>query len=182
LAQKLLLSDRIAALNPSDQFDAFADAYLESAGRLCKLLVRSTRKATYERGMVVLYLVHHSVELFLKAAILRISPKERFNHDLEHIYNRYMALYPANRFVFPIPFSTSIEGVSKENINAAKALFRSRDQRLRYPRNKDGDPWLGVSAFEAESFLRQIDKLQAAYKKLRIEFDKATLSKGTGAK
>ena len=52
------------------KFLAFCDAYLDSAERLCKVLKRSTRKATYERGAVVLYLTFHSVELFFKACIL----------------------------------------------------------------------------------------------------------------
>jgi hypothetical protein len=173
MSWNLLLSDRIDSLSPPAQFDAFADAHLESAARLCRVLVRSTQKATYERGMVVLYLVSHSIELFLKAAIARREPKERFNHDLKHIENRYKALYPGKRFALQIPFSTSYEGVPSDQIAAAKKLIASRDQRLRYPRNNDGDPWPGVHAFEANSFLKQITTLQSAYSRLRSEFETA---------
>ena len=33
----------------------------------------------------------HAVELFLKGAILRKAPDERFSHGLEHLQNRYKA-------------------------------------------------------------------------------------------
>ena len=76
------------------QVMAFSEAYLDSAERLCKILERSTRNATFERGAVVIYLTFHSVELFLKAAILHKSPNEKLNHDIEHYEKLYRKLYP----------------------------------------------------------------------------------------
>ena len=80
----LLLSDHLESLSPPEQFAKYSMAYLDSAERLCTLLSISYRKATYERGTVVLYLAMHAIELFLKGAIMRKAPHERFRHNLEH--------------------------------------------------------------------------------------------------
>lgn len=86
------------------QFVAFTDAYLDSAAHLCKMLKRSSRKSSYPRGTVVLFLTFHAVELFLKAAILQKSPNEGLHHNVEHLVNRYLSLYPGKKYAFDIPF------------------------------------------------------------------------------
>ena len=149
----------------------YAIAYLDSAERLCRLLARSSRKATYERGIVVLYLTAHAVELFLKGAILRKAPKERFGHNLEHIYKRYNALYRARRYRFQMPFQTDYTNMPKNQIKAAKALVRPIDQLYRYPLDKDGKPWPGLYAFEANSFLQGLIVLRTTFERLIQDYD-----------
>ena len=167
----LLSSSRVESLTPPAQFAAYAMAYLDSAEQLCRLLARSHRKATYERGSVVLYLAAHAVELFLKGAILRKVPDESFNHDLEHIHNRYNALYPAKRYRFQIPFRTKYGDLSAGDIMAAKALSRPIDQRFRYPHDKDGKRWPGAHSFEARSFLEELDRLRTSFECLLRAYD-----------
>ncbi len=157
----LLVANKVESLSPPDQFAAYAMAYLDSAEKLCRLLARSYRKATYERGTVVLYLAMHSVELFLKGAILRKAPDERFNHDLEHIHNRYNALYPGKRYRLDIPFKSNYGEIAQ-----AKALSPPIDQRYRYPQDKDGKPWSGIYSFEANSFLGELATLRSSFKRL----------------
>lgn len=161
----LLLADRVTSLAPPEQFAAYAIAYLDSAERLCRVLAISHRKATYERGSVVLYLTTHAVELFLKGAILRKKPHERFGHNLEYLYNRYKELYPAKRHHFDMPFRANYDGLSKDEIKAIKAASAPVDQLYRYPQNKNGEPWFGHFAFEANSFLIELGAL-------RLKFDR----------
>ena len=117
----LLTSNRLRDLPRPQQFATLALAYLESAQRLCDDLADSSDGATFERGAVVLYLSAHAIELFLKGAILRKAPNEQFKHDLEHIHNRYKALFPAKRFAFVnMPFTTEYPGVNSQHLHALR--------------------------------------------------------------
>ena len=117
----MLTNSRLLSLPPPQQLESLALAYLESAQSLCDALADDPKDATFEKGAVVLYLSAHAVELFLKAAILRKTPSETFAHDLEHIYNRYRALFPAKRFAFTsMPFSSEYPGMTKQEIAEVK--------------------------------------------------------------
>ncbi len=145
----------------SEQFAAYAIAYLDSAQRLCDLLARSHRKATYERGAVVLFLAAHAVELFLKGAIIRKSPDERFSHDLEHLIRRYHALYPGKKFRLEIPFSTELPtGMTAEEKLRVKQLLAPPGELYRYPIDKAYKPWSGAYGVEPNSLSRELAKLR----------------------
>jgi hypothetical protein len=166
-----IYSSKFDSLPITGRFDAMADAYLDSSQRLCRTLARSTKSATYERGMVVMYLVHHSVELFLKGLVLRKAPNETFNHDLEQLGNRYHSLYPGERFAISVPFSVSVRGVKNDEKSLAQKFIRTRTERLRYPIDKSGQPWGGASAFEARSFLQTLECLESSYARIRLAVD-----------
>ena len=138
---------------------------------VCVVYLRATtRKATFERSVVVLFLASHAVEIFLKSAILRKASEERFSHDLEYLKNRYEALYPAKRFKFHIPFHTSYDNLTADQMRQAKLLTPKKDQLFRYPRDKNGEPWHGVHAFEAGSFLLELVTLRSSFKRLLREY------------
>lgn len=149
-----------------EKFCHFSNAYLDSAERLCKVLIRSTRKASYERGAVVIYLTFHSVELFLKAAILQKCPEEYLNHNIEHYEKRYKNLYPAKKYRFEIPFKTTYYGHEPPEI---KNISPPIEQVHRYPTDKDGKEWDGIFAFEPTSFLSDIQAIKSDTHKLRRE-------------
>ena len=147
-----------------EQFRAFSEAYLDSAYRLCKILKISTRKRTYPRGAVVQFLTFHAVELFLKAAILNKYPNEGLHHDLEHLKNRYKALYPGKKFNFDEQFKpTSYLGFEPHEIEPVKI---PQDQLNRYPINKDFEVWEGAIGFKPESFLMVIERLQSDFDRI----------------
>ena len=168
----LLTFDSVASMFPPEQFCTFALAYLDSAERLCRTLARSHRKATYARGSVVLYLDAHAVELFLKGAILHKKPTERFGHNLEHLFDRYNKLYPAKKYRFELPFGAGYDGLSKSEIITAKSVSPPTDQLYRYPQDKDGKPWPGLFAFEANSFLEVLRSLRVDFERLFKQFGK----------
>ena len=56
---------------------------LDSAVNLCENMVSSPKKQIYSKGVVILYLTFHAVELFLKGAILKKAPNEPLNHKVE---------------------------------------------------------------------------------------------------
>lgn len=157
-------------------FAAYADAYLDSAKRLCKVLKVSPRKASYERGAVVIYLTFHSVELFLKAAVLQKAPSEKLNHNIEHYGKRYRKLYPGKIFNFEIPFKTEYVGFEPPEIEKLKSSEPAKDQMHRYPTDRKGKEWSGVFAFDPVSFLSIIEGLNDDFKRLKGEIFSANKS------
>jgi HEPN domain-containing protein len=156
----------------SEQFSAYAIAYLDSAQRLCDLLARSHRKATYERGAVVLFLAAHAVELFLKGAIVRKAPKERFSHDLEHLIRRYRALYPGKKFQLEVPFSTALPPeMTAEEKRRLKEHIAAPGELYRYPIDKAYKPWSGAYGIEPNSLSVELTKLRSRLDELRSAYE-----------
>ena len=167
----LLPAQKLTALPIHQQYFAYAEAYLDSAARLCTTLARSSRKASFERGAVVLYLTQHGLELFYKGAILKSAPKERFSHGLLHLQNRYKTLYPAKRYNVKELFRASYEGLTKAQISQVQGLEPPVDQLFRYPEDKTGNSWQGLFAFEASSFRRELHSLLEQVQSARKHID-----------
>jgi len=154
-----------------EQFSAFSKAYLDSAIRLCTVLARSTKKATYVRGSVVLYLAFHATELFLKGAILKSVPEENVGttHNIRNLNNRYKNLYPGKKYRFHLLFTSEepdFSNVEPDLVKKYKIMIEKieednpHDQKYRYPQNKKGQPWSGPNGFEPSSFLRELRQLR----------------------
>ncbi len=156
------------------KFLAFSDAYLDSAEHLCKVLKRSTKKATYERGAVVLYLTFHSIELFLKAAILFKCENENLNHNIQHYEKRYKNLYPGKKYNIDIPFGTEYSGSEPPDLDKLGYKMPPQDQVHRYPVDRKGKEWGGekweaIFAFEPTLFLLDIERLKEAISRVKEE-------------
>lgn len=156
-----------------EHYAMLATAYLDSAIRLCAVLARSTRKASFERGAVVLHLTLHATELFLKGAISRVAPKEKYSHDTYELWIRYYELYPATKFKFRVElFRPSFPKMTDEQIQAARKSLDRMDQRYRYPTDRNGRPWRGHYGFEPSSCLKDLRMYEADFSRLLIEFDR----------
>lgn len=172
MTRRMVVESDLASLSVPLQFLSFSDAYLDSASRLCTVLKRSHGKSNYARGSVVLYLTFHSIELFLKGAILERNPKEKLiNHDIQVLSNRYNNLYQGKKFELHAPFISRdkvnlSDLYSPEDVEEVESYIKEiewmnpLDQRHRYPRNLEGQPWDGLVGFEPESFLVEIKKLK----------------------
>jgi hypothetical protein len=84
-----------------------ARANLDAALTLTAALAQDSAAAKFADGTVTMSLAFHSVELFLKGAILTAQPNESFKgegHDIEQLERRYRNLYPSKPFRFDRPF------------------------------------------------------------------------------
>lgn len=156
-----------------EKFYDYSEAYLDSAKRLCQVLIRSTNKASFVRGSVVQYLTFHSIELFLKGSIIAKSPTEKLSHDLDFYYKRYNKLYPAKKYRIDFPFRTNFEGLNPEQIEEARKQIPPQDQAHKYPTDKNGKEWSYLYAFEPISFLKIIEKLELDFNRIRDEIEMA---------
>lgn len=169
--KKMVGSWQISNLTKPCQFEVFADAYLDSAARLCRILKRSARKSSYPGGAVILFLAHHAVELFLKAAILQKSPSENlYSHNIEHLEKQYRSLYPGKKYDFDVPFSKTVYlGLEPPEIPKQKTSKSALNQAYRYPVDNKGKEWHTIFSFDPVSFLPIIDRLRADFKRLQSE-------------
>ena len=167
----MLVESEVVSLAVPEQFSAFSDAYIDSAIRLCAVLARSTKKATYARGSVVLYLAFHATELFLKGSILKKAPNEDVGrtHNIEILNNRYNKLYPGKRYQFHLPFTSEepdFSNIEPDKVKDLKIIIEEiekdnpKDQRSRYPQNRKGAPWNGPPGIEPSSLLRELKQLR----------------------
>lgn len=167
-----------------EQLFEFSGAYLESSEVLCDNLCSDVTRANYAHGAVIMSLAFHSVELFLKACILKRHPDEqcggKSGHDLNALSKRYSKLYPKKEFQFEVPFrreTPELGGMVAEEFAELLAYVQERnkkvpeDQRHRYPTGIDGKTWGGAFGFEPNSFLVTLRELQHVYARIRPLLD-----------
>ena len=162
---RMLVFSDLQRLSVPAQFFAFSDAYLDSAVSLCDALCATSATVTYAHGAAVMSLTFHSIELFLKAAILQRSPGEQFSgsrgHNLDHLYQRYANLYPGKAYTLDLPFKRQepdIEGLDSRLAEELLAFIQQQekamphDQMHRYPTDVNGHSWKTLLGFEPHSF------------------------------
>nr|MBI3612447.1 hypothetical protein [Nitrospirota bacterium] len=170
----------IESVSASRQFLAFSEAFLDAAARLCRGLARSSKKSSYAQGTVVLDLMFHSLELFLKAAILEKEPTKQLGeltrHDVERLSKRYANLYPGKNYAFEMPFiGADLSAIVIDPPLDEKAMLfikehkknNPTDQIHRYPINKQGKPWAISYGFGPYGCLKIINQLKKDIKRLK---------------
>jgi len=150
----------------------YALAYLDAALVLSLRLSENPEAVNFAAASVPMYLQAHAVEQFLKGAVLRRSPEERFGHDLEHLYNRYVKLYSGKRYAFTKPpFQADYGDLSAVEIALAKKLAPGPEGLYRYPRDKEGQHWHGAFGIELMTWPRELKILRADFERLLAAYD-----------
>ena len=153
------------------RFTSYAWAYLRSATHMCEDMVVNPKQYGFPDANVTLLLAAHSIELFLKGAILRRNASYNIiTHSLEKLKQEYDRLYPDQVFRWQIPFRTEYAGILEhEEIAFAKTVPTEKEPpsiRYRYPMDKAKDHST-VQGFSPNMFLSELRQVNADY--LRIE-------------
>ena len=157
----------IAHVSEPQRFVLYAHAYLNSALLSCQQMVTYDTQRTWPNATVILMLSAHSVELFLKGAILsRDNCAKVGDHRIDLLIEKYSELYAEHGFEFDVPFRTEYPSISEEEIQALKKTEPVPSILFRYPVRKSGVEWQGVHGFEADGFLRILSNLQSAYERI----------------
>lgn len=114
--------------------------------------------STEEYQNTTAYLLYHSIELFLKFAILARTEEtdltqtcQKFSHNFSNLYKTYTSLYTENEYKITLPF-----------IDDLFSQIKNFDQILKYPKNRDGKSW-------GKSILIKFD--DCFYQKMREDID-----------
>jgi hypothetical protein len=158
-------SNILDQLPMAERFDRCSAAHLESARVLCQRLIDNPSTQTWEMAMVCMSETRHAVELFLKGAILKADPAAQPSvHDLATLGAMYHKLHPAPDRKLTIPFTTQVVVQGGGPVDSAAVRKHDKanpiDQRLRYPANRDFEPWPGIHACDPETFLTIIERLE----------------------
>lgn len=158
---------QIAHLSEPKRFVLYAHAYLNAAQLSCEQMAADATEGTWPNAAVVLMLAAHSVELFLKGAILcRDTQAEVGNHRIDQLTEKYDRLYPEPAFEFDVPFHTEYATFSEEEIQVLKKSEPVPSILFRYPVRKQGVEWQGIHAFEVDGFLRILSNLRSSYDRI----------------
>lgn len=157
----------IAHVSEPQRFVLYAHAYFNSAFMLCEQMAAHEVQRTWPNATVVLMLSAHSVELFLKGAILsRDNNAKVGDHRIDLLAEKYVKLYAEPGLEFDVPFRTNYPSISEEEIEALKKAEPVPSILFRYPVRKPGVEWAGVHAFDANSFMRILDNLRDSYERI----------------
>lgn len=163
----LVLDHSIREISIPHQFFAFSHAYLNAAESLCESMIGDESKVTWPNAAVVLMTAAHATELFLKGLILAKVPGAQLSsHNINLLADKFRELYPNEAQSWEVPFETQFLGAQDHDI---EDLIRNQTPpsiRYRYPVEKDGRDWNGVSALCAKTFLPMLIELGHTFKRL----------------
>ena len=154
-------------LSSPEQFADLANAYLDSGILLCSEMSRGSFSATFSRGRVVLFLSLHSVELFLKGAILNGRLLQRETLTSFAIFKVPITSYiPKIIFVgsFPLEPNTWVSQHKR-----SKHCSKENDLWIRctvIQSDREGNPWRGIIGFEAKDFLSKLENIKEDFCRL----------------
>jgi len=144
-------------LSPSERFFHLAQAYIDSSRHLFRSLIdHSLVPATHSHAQAAAFLFQHSIELFLKGAIIQAGKKPANTHHLEQLHNEFKKLYQGRQFEF--------EGKIQEAVKTDPQL--PIGEYCRYPSNNSGYLWPGNHHFNLEIWLEQVEFFKKDYERL----------------
>jgi HEPN domain-containing protein len=114
----------------------------------------------YYQGQTVLLLAHHSVELFLKGFILKLDPNRKVRtHSLQRLMRTLKELDPS--LAFDPPFKMEALVPYPALVVKADKASEAFHEVLRYPTDRDGQPWPGVRGFSLDGCIRLLQKVHS---------------------
>lgn len=172
----MITNSELAGLREDELHYALCVSNLEGAQRLCHDMIEGSFPASFSHASVVMSLLHHAIELFLKSAISRSGKKVPTHHYIRGLLIDYKAAYPEERFRLELPFITQFlghtaEDIEKHIIEEQEDMNRT-DQMGRYHLDRFGKPWEGMYTFIPTSFLEDTQSLAFCFATMRDEIVK----------
>ena len=147
-------------------------AYLETAEKLNHEMVLGVWTGSYHRGQVIMWLVFHATELFLKACLAKAQPNRKITgHTLPKLKAELEKV--VGTISLDIPFGGEGPDDRPEIIELMKDYDETVHQRLRYPTDRSGQPWSGENGFSAGLFSPTLQNLRYQVQALKLQVFKA---------
>jgi hypothetical protein len=171
LKEKYMIGSwEMSSLSEPKRYFEYSKAYLQASLDVCNRMVNDNDNGTWPNANVALMLAAHSVELFLKGAML-IKTGKAWGHTLEELNSDYHDIYTEKEFQFNCPFKTEYLEISEEEQNALKKKEPQPSIRFRYPVKKPGTEWNGIYAFIPNEFIDILNDLNINYDKLINKYE-----------
>lgn len=161
----MLLAPEYTAAEAPDHSRSLALAYLDASERLCQDMSNGSWTPSFHRGQPILWLAFHATELFLKACIAPVAPRQIENpHSLGELLSAFSTKFP--ELPFEPPFGSEPMPADPVLMNMALKADATLHQQLRYPTDKKGQPWGGIRAFTPEHFLVDLERLRSDFSRI----------------
>lgn len=170
---KMIGNWEIAHLSPSERYMLYADAYLQASRSLSLRMREEEAERTWPNASVAMMLAAHSVELFLKGAVISRAPENlaripiRDQHRIDRLADTYFETFPEPEFAFDVPFQGEYPGFSEDEIALLKKDEPIPSILFRYPVRAPDVEWIGVHGFEPQGFLEALVDLRESYARIR---------------
>ncbi|MFN7782574.1 MAG: hypothetical protein ACK5PG_07535 [Lysobacterales bacterium] len=150
-----------------ERYFEFAEAYRQAAMDFCTRMIGHEQELTWPNANVAMMLAAHSVELFLKGAVLKRDPTAKLrSHNFEWLIERYTQVVPEPELAFSQPFVSDYPGLGEEEASRLRLKEKDPSMVYRYPIEDPGVEWEGVHAFEPEGFFEMLDDLGEEFERL----------------
>jgi hypothetical protein len=157
----------ISGLSIPEKFFEYASAYLEASLAITEEIKCRSAMKTWPNASVAMMLAVHSVELFLKGAILFQEPKKKLHsHRLAALKGIYDGIYPEKEYMWELPFRTEYLGISEEEAAIIAKKEPVPSIQYRYPVDLKGGEWGDASGFYPEGFMVVLEDLKAIYERI----------------
>lgn len=161
---------QMSNLSEPRKYIEFSEAYLQASTETCRSMLSNQTLMTWPNACVSLMLAAHSVELFLKGAILSKDPgRVKSNHKLDDFYEIYKSLFPDVSFSFEMPFRTEFIGVTEQENETLKKDQPEPSIYFRYPVKKPGTEWNRLHGADPAEFLTVLESLKTAYQRITVQ-------------
>ena len=163
----------IKGLSDSERYFLYADSYLHASRSLTLRMREDETERTWPLASVALMLAAHSVELFLKGALISRAPdllagiKGPDRHRINILAEAYFRAFPEDDFAFAVPFQSEYPDITDEEIANLKKEEPVPSILYRYPIESPGKEWPGLQGFEPQGFLEMLVELRESYERIR---------------
>lgn len=160
----------MSSLSEPKRYFEFSKAYIQASIDVCDRMINDDDRGTWPNASVALMLAAHSVELFLKGAILNKEQKA-WGHTLEELNSRYHDIYTEKELKFNCPFRTEYIEITENEKNSLKNKEPQPSILFRYPVKEHGVEWNGIRGFLPTDFIKILNELSVTYDNLINKYE-----------
>jgi hypothetical protein len=151
------------------RFLELAESYRQAAMDFCHRMLSHEGQCTWPNASVVLFLAAHSVELFLKGAVLARSPKTDFGpgHNLHRLHELFQAAFPEPALSLEPFFRTEAPSLNEAELASLLAKEAAQSIQYRYPVDRKGEAWPGYHGFLPRQMFEALEELGEDFHRIR---------------
>ena len=144
----------------SEEMLWMSQAYADAALHLCESMLDEEFDFTEYKVKVPLFLIHQSLELCFKAAILKSSGSYKKSHELIRLQEEFERLYPKYKYELPSLISGLHKGWDDLFGTVPDRIEGPQHERFRYYKDRKGNPWPNLDLNDVKEFKCQIEDVR----------------------
>jgi len=144
-------------ISDADHWFLLAEAYIDSCHYLLSSMIEEKIDGTFHHCKVMVSLFEHSVELFLKGAIVQAKKEVQSHHRIDEIYQQFIKLYPGKKFEFIGTIKEFGKPMPQAPVN----------EYSRYPVGRNSQEWIGNTHIDIAIYYQEASKFKDDYTRLK---------------